>query len=129
MGEEVDNYNYDENGTLTGITHEGSWEAGLDVAGTGSNAEPGWLMRDVPTAGQTYLQELYPGEAEDMAAVVATGVSLTLADGSATYTGCVQTIEWNPLEPGHVEYKWYAPGVGEIRAESLDEGEFLEIDL
>src|SRR3990170_8083774 len=36
MGEQVDNHNYDDEGMLLNITHEGEWEAGKDVAGLGT---------------------------------------------------------------------------------------------
>ncbi|MEZ5973584.1 MAG: hypothetical protein R3E96_01710 [Planctomycetota bacterium] len=128
MGEEVDNYNYDDLGNLVSITHEGSWEAGLDVAGVGSAALPGYVMLDVSQVGDSYRQEIYPGEAEDMAVVVATGVQVDLLDGVTSYSNCLQTLEWNPHEPFHLEYKYYAPGVGVVRAWSLDTDEILDIE-
>ena len=33
-----------------------------------------------------------------------------------TYHDCLQTAEWNPLEPGILEHKFYAAGVGLLRA-------------
>ena len=48
MGEEVINYEYDENGVLTGTNTDGSWEAGLDVAGVGVLAVAGWSMPAQP---------------------------------------------------------------------------------
>mgnify|MGYP007073225855 FL=1 len=45
MGEDVTDFEYDEDGNVIGMTHPGAWEAGEDVAGTGSLAEPGILMK------------------------------------------------------------------------------------
>ncbi len=120
MGEDVVNYEYDDEGTEIGTSDEGSWESGVD------GAEPGYLMLASPAAGTSYYQEYYEGEAEDMAYVVATGVTVELDDGT-TYTGCVQTLDWNPLEPDVLEYKWYAPGVGVVKEEALTADEIVEL--
>ncbi|MFY9345862.1 MAG: hypothetical protein WAT39_25445, partial [Planctomycetota bacterium] len=122
MGEAVDNHEYDEQGNLVAITHEGSWEAGLDIAGIGVPAAPGWQLPAAPVAGQQYHQEWYPGEATDIALVVATGVEVTLPDGRA-FADCVQTLDWNPLDPDGVEYKFYAPGHGLVLEQGLHDGE------
>ena len=37
-----------------------------------------------------------------------------------TYHNCLKTFEWNPLESNSGEYKFYAPGVGMIKEESVD---------
>jgi hypothetical protein len=125
MGEEVDNYNYDDQGGLIDITHEGAWKAGEDVAGLGTIARAGHAMRAAPTAGDTYHQEFYEGEAEDMAEVVALNVDVTLGDG-ASYS-CLQTRDFTPLEPGVNQYKYYAPGVGLVLEETPDGGERSEL--
>lgn len=125
MGEEVDNYNYDDQGNLIDIDHEGAWEAGEDVAGVGVTALPGYQMLASPTAGTTYNQEYYAGEAEDMGEVIALDVEVTLTDGT-TYT-CLQTLDSNPLEPGAEEYKYYAPAVGLVLEEPVDGGEGSEL--
>ncbi len=125
MGEEVDNYNYDDEGTLIDVTHEGAWEAGKDVAGVGTLANPGYQMTSSPAAGDIYNQEYYQGEAEDMAEVVALDVAVTLGDGME-YT-CLQTRDFNPLDPGADEYKYYAPGVGLVLEEVVGGGERAEL--
>ncbi len=65
-----------------------------------------------------YYQEFYASEAEDMGMIFATGVTVELANGT-TYANCLQTIDWTPLEPGAVEFKFYAPGVGLIIEEHI----------
>lgn len=87
---------------------EGSWEAG-------SNGQPGIIMPANPKPGQPYRQEYSPGHAEDMGQVVAVGATITVPHG--TFKNCVKTKDWSLLESGH-ENKWYAKGVGCIRAES-----------
>lgn len=126
MGEEVDNYDYDDTGALIDVTHEGAWEAGADPRETGSSAHPGFQMVAAPASGDVYHQEYYAGEAEDMGEVVAVEVPVTLANGS-TYV-CVQTLDTNPLDPGHEEYKYYAPGVGLVLEETVDGGERVELE-
>jgi hypothetical protein len=119
MGEEVDDYAYDEQGNMLEVTHEGSWEAGLDVAGLGVIAAPGHQMPQEPVAKASYHQEWYEGAADDMAYVVATGVRAELPDGTV-YEDCVQTLDWAPLEPSALEHKYYAPGVGLVMEVPLD---------
>jgi hypothetical protein len=126
MGEEVINYEYDDDGNLEETNNDGAWEAGLDVAEAGSIAEAGILIKATATVGDTYRQEYYPGIAEDMAEVTALDQSLTLADGS-TYSQVIQVREWNPLEAGSDEFKYYAAGVGLLKEEAADGAEVVEL--
>jgi len=125
MGEQVDNCNYDDEGMLLNITHEGDWEAGQDVAGLGTIPWPGYLMKASPMPGDTYHQEYYPGEAEDMAEVVALNVAVTLADD--TMYSCLKTRDFTPLDPESNEYKYYASGVGLVLEEAVAGGERVEL--
>lgn len=95
-----------ENGTVVGTS--GSWEAG--VAG----ALPGIIMLADPLPGMWYRQEYYKNEAEDVAQILNTHESVTVDYGA--YTQCLQVAEWNVLEPGIIEHKFYAQGVGLLRA-------------
>lgn len=112
MGEFSISYEYNDKGDFTGTSFEGSWTAGVDAA------QPGWIMQATPTDDdQPYYQEYSAGVAEDIGEVVATG--LMNIDG---YDDVVQTADTSALEPGIVEYKYYAPGVGQIRVEEeIDE--------
>jgi len=85
----------------------GSWEAGVN------GAQPGIIMKGQPQPGDTYFQEHAPGVAEDMATVQQVG----LVENTAlrAFTGVIKTKEWNPLESGGVEFKYYASGIGLIR--------------
>jgi hypothetical protein len=62
MGEEVINYEYNDDGNVIGTDNEGAWEAGVD------GAIPGIIMKAVLTPGDSYQQEFYEGVAEDMRA-------------------------------------------------------------
>ncbi|HEU5209628.1 MAG TPA: hypothetical protein VFU06_09465 [Longimicrobiales bacterium] len=100
----------------------GSWEAGADILGIGSVAEAGIIMWADPLArkGKTYRQEFYEGEAEDMAKVLHGGLTVTTAAG--TYTDCIETMDFTPLEPGAREHKFYCAGVGMVLEEQPKNG-------
>ena len=93
------------------VSTEGSWEAGVD------RAKPGIVMQAHPRVGEAYRQEYYKGEAEDMAEVLSLDESVTVPYGS--FDGCLKTKEWTPLQPGVVEHKYYARGVGMVSAEAI----------
>jgi hypothetical protein len=101
LGEESKEY---EGGEV--VSTAGSWEAGVD------GALPGVIMWAHPEVGDRYRQEYYPGEAEDMAEVVRSGASESVSQGA--YDDLVVIAEWNPLDPGVTEEKYYAAGVGVI---------------
>jgi hypothetical protein len=101
FGEDSEEY---RNGTV--VSTYGSWEGGVD------GAQPGIIMKANPKVGESYRQEYYPGEAEDMAQIAGLGEKATVPYG--TFSGCLKILEWTPLEPGVAEYKYYAPGVGVI---------------
>jgi hypothetical protein len=89
------------------VSTEGSWEAGKH------GARPGIIMQAHPKVGQTYRQEYQKGVAEDMAKVLKLNGSATVPYGSFHHV--LVTREWSPLDPGVVEHKKYAPGVGDIK--------------
>jgi hypothetical protein len=106
-----DSKTLDENGNV--VSTEGSWKAGVD-------GEPGVIMLAKPEIGIRYQQERAVDIAEDMAKVVGLSASVTVQYGS--FTGCLETLEWTPLEPGAREYKYYAPGVGLVLETSASGG-------
>jgi hypothetical protein len=120
MGEEVVNFEYDDDDNLIDMSDDGSWEAGVD------GAEAGVLIWAVPVVGSSYRQEYYEDEAEDMAVVVATSVTVQLEDGT-TFLNCLKTLEWTPLEPFALEYKFYAPGIGLVAEEPIPGDERVEL--
>jgi hypothetical protein len=108
----------DANGNV--ISTEGSWQAGVN------GAQPGIIMEANPRVGDTYQQEFSAGVAEDMANVVALNKTVNVPYGS--FKNCLQTAEFTPLEPGALENKFYASGVGFIQGVALRGGrERLEL--
>lgn len=91
-----------ENGVV--VSTAGSWQAGVD------GANPGIIMKANPQIGDSYRQEYYKGEAEDMAEVLSLSETASVPYGS--FTDCLKTKEWTPLEPDVVAHKYYAPDVG-----------------
>jgi hypothetical protein len=117
--ETLDWYAQDKNGNVwyfgeaakeykTGVvvSTKGSWEAGVD------SAEPGIIMEAMPKVGDSYRQEYYKGEAEDMAEVLSLSEAASVPYGS--FQNCLKTKDFSPLEPSVVENKYYAPGVGMV---------------
>jgi len=105
FGEDTKAY---ENGK---VSTAGSWEAGKD------GAHPGVVMLANPRVGDSYRQEYYRGEAEDMAEVLSLAESAKVPLGS--YDGLIVTKDWTPLEPDVVEHKHYARGIGNVLETSV----------
>lgn len=105
----------------SGSTTEGSWKAGE------RNACPGIIMWADPDAhkGDIYYQEFLPGTAEDQAQVVNTNSKVTVPYG--TFNNCLKIKEFTNLEPGVVEYKYYATNVGLLKTEMTSGGNELEV--
>ena len=97
------------------VSRSGSWEAGVD------GARAGIFMLADPKVGATYQQEYYKGEAEDVGEVIARDQSVTGPTGS--YDDVLKTEDTTPLEPGLVEHKWYAPGVGTVQEQDISGGD------
>ena len=99
-----------EDGILVGI--DGSWTAGVE------GAKPGIIMYANPQGGITYRQEFLLGEAEDVATVVGLDTLPALPPGvkfpSGVHGPFLHTQDFSALEPGVVEDKYYAPGVGVV---------------
>ena len=102
------------------ISTEGSWQAGVN------GAQPGVVMEANPRVGDTYQQEFSPGVAEDMATVLALNKTANVPFGM--FTDCLETGEFTPLEPGTIDHKFYASGVGLVQSVALRGGrERLEL--
>ena len=86
------------------VSTEGSWEAGVD------GAEPGIIMLADPRVGMKYRQEFAEGVAEDMAQVKSLTSEADVPWGE--FENCLETKDWNPLNPGGGERKIYAAGTG-----------------
>ena len=94
--------------------HSGSWKTGVN------GAKPGIVMEASPQVGDSYRQEYLKGEAEDHGRVLETDATVTVA--GKTYRHVLVTQETTPLEPGVVEEKNYAPGVGDIMDQIIKGG-------
>src|SRR3989338_5290557 len=104
FGEETAEY---EDGKIT--TTAGSWEGGVD------GAQPGIAMKANPQVGDSYWQEFYKGEAEDRADVLALGEGVAVPYG--TFSDCLKTYDYTPLDPVAKEHKYYCKGVGFVTLE------------
>jgi len=112
-------FNY-EDGLISDI--DGSWKTGTD------GAKAGIIMKAWPRPGDFYRQEYLINEAEDVAKVLAVGVTVTVPAG--TFTNCVKTEDYTALEPGVREHKYYAPGVGvvlEVKPGTNERTELIQI--
>jgi hypothetical protein len=112
FGERVDNY---EDGKLK--DHAGQWLAGEN------GAQPGIFMPAAPKVGETLSLELAPGIAEDKATVLSLTDSVKVPAG--TYSNCLKTRDFTPLEPDVEEFKWYCPGAGLVK--ETGDGSLLEL--
>jgi hypothetical protein len=115
LGEDVTNFEYDEDGNLIDTNTEGAWRAGVN------GALPGFIMPAELTIGFNYFQEFAAAEeALDQATIFAFVDTLTLEFG--TFESVLQIFETTELEADAREFKYYAPGVGLILVEEdLDE--------
>ncbi len=109
MGEFTTSF-FDDDGNPV-VSHEGSWEAGVD------GAQAGIMMLANPAPGLFYRQELSIGVAEDMAKV--TRVNAFVSSDLGDFEDCIKTKEWTVLDPGAIEHKYYCPGLGLVLVEEL----------
>lgn len=113
FGEDVTNFVYDEDDNLVETNNSSAWRAGVD------GALPGWMMPAEPVVGLSYYQEVAEAAgALDQALVWMLDATVTI-DGLGTFNNVLVTRETTELDPDLREFKYYAPGVGIIRA---DEG-------
>lgn len=96
------------------VRNDGSWQAGVH------GASAGVIMKGRPHVGDTYRQEFYKGHAEDLGRVLRAGVSVSTP--YRRFRGTLETRDWSPLEPGVVEHKYYARGIGEVKSRLVKGG-------
>jgi len=102
----------DANGKVKNTS--GTWHAGFD------GAKPGIFMFAHPRVGQAARQEYLKGEAEDHFRVVS--LRETAAVPYRTFRHMMLTKEWTPLEPGVVDHKYYARGIGTVLEQTVKGG-------
>jgi hypothetical protein len=90
MGEDVTDFEYDDEGNLIGTSHPGAWEAGVD------GAQPGHFMNANPQIGEHYYQEFYAGVAEDEGEGI--GLNETHSVPFGTFVGVLRTRDpWSQM--------------------------------
>jgi hypothetical protein len=107
LGEDTREY---EDGRV--VSTAGSFEAGKH------GARAGIIMLAHPHVRDSYHQEFARGVAEDQARVVAAGLDVTVPYGS--FHNCLKTVEFTRFEPGVKEAKLNCPGLGFVKARSLE---------
>ena len=93
---------------------DGTWHAGVD------GAKPGIFMYAHPSVGQSAKQEDLRGQAEDHFQVLRRGVSMTVPFKAFPRT--LLTKEWTPVEPGVLDHKYYARGIGTVLEQTVKGG-------
>jgi hypothetical protein len=73
-----------------------------------------------PRVGERHRQEFYRGHAEDHFQVVSRNARNTVPYG--TFTHALRTKEWTPLEPGVLDAKYYARGIGQVAERTVRGG-------
>lgn len=112
VGEDVTDFEYDDDGNLIGTSHPGQWEAGVD------GALPGYIMPATLNVGDSFFQEFFVGEAEDYAEIIGVGETFTVP-GFGTFDDVLRTKDLS-LDPTSFEHKLYAPGIGLIAEREFD---------
>jgi len=105
-----------EPGNPNPIGFEGSFEAGVN------GAKAGYIMEANPQVGDSYYEERARGVAVDQAEVAGKHASVSVVYGS--FDNCLKTNNTSPLEPGHVEHKFYSADVHNVVLETDNEGGF-----
>jgi len=114
------------------VSIDGSFKAGRD------GDKPGIIFRAAPIPGEVYLEEFSLGNAEDIAEVLSTtyrfgadpaldeGVPRALAERLCP-GDCVVTRNFSLLEPGVIERKYYARGIGVFLEVKPGSGEVVQL--
>ena len=115
FGEDVTNFEYDDDGVLVDTNDDGAWRAGEN------GALPGIIMPGAPVIGDRYFQEFAPNDgAIDEAINLALDAEISIELGD--FADVLVIREFTRLEPDARENKNYAPGIGFILVqEDLDE--------
>jgi hypothetical protein len=109
----TDDYSWfaqDQRGNVWKFGERGSWQAGV------GGGQAGLAMAAIPRVGDGYRKEFQPGVAEDRAAVLALDGTAKVEYGE--FDDLVVIEETTPLDPGLIERRYYARGVGLVLVES-----------
>lgn len=106
-----------EDGALVDL--DGSFEAGKDFA------KAGILIKAAPTIDEAHRQEFALGDAEDIVQYL--NLAAIPEEENPAFPcapeGCLQTLDFAPLEPESTEHKFYLPGIGFVLAIAFEDGE------
>ena len=102
----------DRRGRVT--SREGTWRAGVN------GARAGIFMPGRPRVGQAFRQELLKGHAEDHFRIIS--LHATAKVPALTSHRAMKTHEWTPLEPGVLDVKLYARGLGTVLEQTVKGG-------
>ena len=79
-----------------------------------------------PQVGDSSQQEFYKGHAEDHFKVIDASAPVKVPYGA--FPHALLTEEWTPLEPGVLDHKHYARGIGTVKEQTVKGGtENLEL--
>jgi hypothetical protein len=106
-----------EHGLITTI--EGTFMAGVN------GDKPGIIMKAHPNIGDFYRQEFSLNNAEDFAET--RSLTQTVHVPVGTFHNCLKSKETTPLEPDLLEFKYYAPGVGNVLTVDARTGDRSEL--
>ena len=110
MGEDTKAFERDDEGNIISTDTTGSWRAGVN------DAKPGFVMPVDKTIGFNYFQENAPNDdALDQATTVS--INETVSTPAGDFSNVLKTQEETEIEPGVLEFKYYAPGVGLVLTE------------
>ena len=110
LGEDSTTILYDADDRVTGTNSHSSWRTGVN------GAVPGLQMPAKPATGFSYEQEHAPvDEAMDQAEILS--VDGAFSGPAGAYANVVATYETSSIDPKLQEVKYYAPGIGLVRAE------------
>jgi hypothetical protein len=101
------------------VSTAGAWEAGKDSACAGI------VMPAITEVGMRYRKAYRRGRVEDLAEVRSLEAKATVLDD--TFTACVETEDWSPLERGVRERHVYAPGLGLVLRQTLGGAERMKL--
>ncbi|MGH3348558.1 MAG: hypothetical protein ACRDO4_16380 [Nocardioides sp.] len=110
----VDWFAQDEGGNVWWFGREGVWQAGQ------GGAEAGLAMAAEPRVGDGYRTGYAVGVVEDQSEVLSLSGTRQVEAGS--FSDLLVTEDTTPLEPGVVEHRYFASGVGLVFAEVVSGG-------
>ena len=116
----VDWFAQDEDGNVWWFGREDAWQAGQ------GGAQAGLAMAAEPRVGDGYRTGYDVGVVEDQAEVVSLEETLQIEAGS--FSDLLVTEDTTTLDPGVVEHRYFASGVGLVYVETVSGGsESLEL--